>query len=83
MLRAHPSKITPCLRVLRGDARVATFGNLWEAEQGFLEAYVKLSQVPKEFLKALLPELEPTKFGSADVCEKLERGATGTLYPLF
>ena len=47
------------------------------------EAYVKLSQVPKEFLKALLPELEPTKFGSADVCEKLERGAKGTLHRLF
>ena len=48
-----------------------------------LETYVKLSHMLKEFLKALLPEVQPDKFGSADVCEKLEGGAKSTLHKLF
>ena len=39
--------------------------------------------MPRECLKALLLEAQPDRFGSADVCEKLERGAKGTLHRLF
>ena len=42
-----------------------------------------MPRMPKEFLKALLPQLEPGKFGSADVCRKLQRGANGSLHPLL
>ena len=39
--------------------------------------------MPKEFLNTFLPEVQPDKFGRADVGEKLERGAKGTLHSLL
>ena len=45
LLRAQPAKATPCLLLLRGDGLDEVF------EKAFLETYVKMSQMPKEFLK--------------------------------
>ena len=69
--------------MLRGDGLVPKSERLSDSEKTLLEAYVKMSQIPKECLKALLPEAQPDKFGSAEVCEKLERGAKGNLRSLF
>ncbi len=79
LLRAQPAKAMPCLHLLRGDALAPKLGS----EKAFPETYVEVLQMPKECLKALAPEAQPGKFGSADVCGQQERGATGTLHSML
>ena len=54
-----------------------------DLETASFETLVKMSYMPKAFFLALLPELQPDKFANADVCEKLEKRAKGTLHILF
>ena len=73
LLRAEPAKIFVVMALCP----------LSDLDKALLETHVKMSHMPKECLQALLTEVQPGKHDSADVCEKLERGAMGALHSLL